>query len=106
MAEWVWRGMLVRWRLAACLVLLAGCAGTPLAAPPANWVADSLSGCRLQVPLDVSGAVSRVTWDGACVNGLADGQGRAYVTLKAGGGPGLPAMYANFNGSFVAGQPD
>ena len=60
--------MTVRAALAASFLLVPAAV-----AQTAGWQADSDSGCRVWI--DVPHAGARVSWSGACVNGLAEGRG-------------------------------
>jgi hypothetical protein len=68
--------------IAFSATLLIGLAGSGWAqqarSPQPGWVVDGRTGCRLWngVPLHIKG----VAWSGACLNGLAHGQGEAEWT--------------------------
>lgn len=66
--------MTVRLVATAVLALLA-CSAS---AEDSRWIADAATGCRLRN--DVPQAGAQVSWNGACVDGLADGPGVATTT--------------------------
>ncbi len=64
--------------VAASLAATLASALVPALAQTAGWAADPDTGCRIWV--DVPHAGGNVSWSGACLNGLAEGDGVVTTT--------------------------